>query len=407
MTKVFRHSNRDAVLPALALLQGALAPLLLRAPPAACWVLIAVALWWNSNTISHIHLHNPLFRARWLSRLFSLYLTLLLAVPQELWRERHLWHHAGEPAHRGYHPLVRGCEPVGARRRPLSRYGRLEIALVALSWGILLLSSPGFFLGSYLPGYLLGMGLCLLQGHYEHAGLDLAAAPGISYYGALYNLIWFNDGYHAEHHRHPGEHWSRLPVRRAAAPVGVRLESPLPPVLRWLSQVGTALNQAQAALLCQLERLALRPGPMQRFMLRSHEQALRALLPALADRPLRRIAIIGGGLFPRTALVLRRLLPQSELTIVDRDERHLAQARQLLGDQAHVRFRRETFDASATERAGFDLLVVPLGFAGDRDALYRRPPGPVLIHDWLWRRRGQAGVVVSRLLLKRLNLVRP
>jgi hypothetical protein len=57
--------------------------------------------------------------------------------------------------------------------------------------------------------------------------------------------------------------------------------------------------------------------------------------------------------------------------------------------------------------AGCDLIVFPLAFVGDRQALYRDPPAPaVLIHDWLWRRRGQSATV-SLFLLKRLNLVRP
>ena len=51
--------------------------------------------------------------------------------------------------------------------------------------------------------------------------------------------------------------------------------------------------------------------------------------------------------------------------------------------------------------------MFPLAFIGDRAAIYRHPPAPVvLIHDWLWRPHGR-GAVVSLLLLKRLNLVRP
>jgi hypothetical protein len=54
----------------------------------------------------------------------------------------------------------------------------------------------------------------------------------------------------------------------------------------------------------------------------------------------------------------------------------------------------------------FDLVVFPLSFEGDRDALYDRPPArTVIIHDWLWRKRGVSGIV-SVALLKRLNLVR-
>ena len=53
-----------------------------------------------------------------------------------------------------------------------------------------------------------------------------------------------------------------------------------------------------------------------------------------------------------------------------------------------------------------DLLVIPLGFDGDRQLLYDSPPAPlVLIHDWMWNRHA-AGVPISWLLLKRLNLVR-
>jgi len=54
----------------------------------------------------------------------------------------------------------------------------------------------------------------------------------------------------------------------------------------------------------------------------------------------------------------------------------------------------------------FDVVVLPLSFEGDRDALYDRPPARiVIIHDWLWRKRGVSGIV-SVALLKRLNLVR-
>ena len=52
-----------------------------------------------------------------------------------------------------------------------------------------------------------------------------------------------------------------------------------------------------------------------------------------------------------------------------------------------------------------DLVVVPLALRGSKAEFYRTPPAPhVLIHDWLWRPRG-GSMVVSWLLLKRLNLV--
>jgi hypothetical protein len=56
---------------------------------------------------------------------------------------------------------------------------------------------------------------------------------------------------------------------------------------------------------------------------------------------------------------------------------------------------------------GFDLLVFPLSYSGDRGDLYAQPPAPaVIVHDWIWRRRGRSAVV-SPWLLKRVNLVKP
>jgi hypothetical protein len=32
----------------------------------------------------------------------------------------------------------------------------------------------------------------------------------VSTYHRLYNLIWFNNGYHAEHHYRPRTHWTKM-----------------------------------------------------------------------------------------------------------------------------------------------------------------------------------------------------
>ena len=50
-----------------------------------------------------------------------------------------------------------------------------------------------------------------------------------------------------------------------------------------------------------------------------------------------------------------------------------------------------------------DLVVIPLAFDGDRAALYTHPPAPaVIVHDWIWRKRGDSRIV-SVALLKRIN----
>ena len=72
-----------------------------------------------------------------------------------------------------------------------------------------------------------------------------------------------------------------------------------------------------------------------------------------------------------------------------------------------VDFRQQFYDSCDASGLGrdLDLLIIPLAFEGDRSAIYQRPPARhVVVHDWLWRQRG-VGVVISWMLLKRLNLV--
>jgi hypothetical protein len=169
-----------------------------------------------------------------------------------------------------------------------------------------------------------------------------------------------------------------------------------------------------ARLLTWLEHLALRPGRIQRFMLATHRAALAELLPRLSafrGGPPQHIAVVGGGLFPRTALLLAELVPGCRLVLIDADAGHLRLARErLLASglplSGRVRFEHGFFDPADPERyRGFDLVVVPLAFVGSRAALCARGGPALLVHDWIWRRRGAASAVISPLLLKRLNLL--
>lgn len=369
---VLRYSQRDAILIALSLVYGAL---LLSAPSA---ILIAVGLWWTANTVAHNFIHTPFFRARAFNRAYSVFLSVLMGVPQGLWRARHLHHHA--ELRREDRPDRHGREwnppaPAGLWTRDVI----VECAVVLAMWLVLAAADARFFWLVYAPGYIAGLALCSMQGHFEHLG------GTTSHYGRLYNFFFFNDGYHAEHHRRPGEHWTRLPREpRADAPA-----SRWPPVLRWLD----------AFSLDALERLVLRSRRLQRFVLAAHERAFTSLLPRLP--PVHRVTIVGGGLFPRSALVVRRLLPDAEVTVVDARREHLDIAARFLPEAIDLQHR--LFDPARPDAA--DLVVIPLAFIGDRERVYSHPPArATLVHDWMWRPRG-GGVRVSWLLLKRLNLV--
>ena len=355
LLKQTRWAQWDALLIALALVHGGL---LLVWPSTA---LIAVGLWWNANTISHNFIHRPFFRTAALNRAYSCYLSLLLGFPQSLWRARHLAHH-------------------GVRDRRELGLAPPDFCSVVALWGTLIILAPHFTLTVYLPGYVFGIGLCYLQGHYEHA------RGSVSHYGRLYNFLFFNDGYHIEHHACPGMHWRELPRQRA---IKVR-SSRYPAVLRWLEIIN----------LCALERLVLRSPALQRFVISRHERAMGRLLIELP--PIRRVGIVGGGLFPRTALILGRRLPEASLVLIDLSADNLAIARRFV--RGEVEYINKEFDPS--EPCDFDLLIIPLSFAGNRRMIYQQPPAPaVLAHDWIWRPQG-ASVAVSWLLLKRLNLVK-
>src|SRR5262249_62425864 len=115
-----------------------------------------------------------------------------------------------------------------------------------------------------------------------------------------------------------------------------------------------------------------------------------------------RAAIVGGGLFPRTALILRRLLPEAKLVVIDADAANIETARSFpLGD---TEFVYERYDPA--RHSDFDLVVIPLAYVGDKTVLRRSPPvANLLIHEWIWR-RGPRSAVVSAFLLKRLVLVK-
>jgi fatty acid desaturase len=357
---LLRYSAWDAIFVAISIL-----------PPLAGWFMpsipvVALGIWWSSNTFSHNFIHLPFFRLPLLNRAYSLYLSLILGFPQTLWRDRHLAHHRSQTL------IFRWSGQLIA-----------EFMLVFALWGALLRFAPRFFFLIYIPGYCVGLGLCYIHGYFEHS------RGTTSHYGALYNFLFFNDGFHVEHHAHPGEHWKQLPMHRQLGAA----ESRWSPVLRWLEVINIEA----------LERISVRWKVLQEFLLFTHKHALQRLVSELPNP--RRIVVVGGGLFPRTAILLSRMFPESGITIVDGSAENIETAKGFLRSiPGNFNFEHRTYICRSTESA--DLVVIPLSFMGDRQAIYENPPAPVvLVHDWIWSKRGQS-VVVSVLLLKRLNLLR-
>ncbi len=348
---------------ALALLALPAAALVVASSP---W-LPALALWWTGNTVAHHAAHRRFFVGRRAEAGFRCALTLLLGVPQRLWQRLHLAHHAGR--------AFRWRGDAALRR---------EAAVLAAAAATLACIAPGRLLAVHLPGVALGLLLAALHGRGEHARGTTDQRT------RWWNVPMLNDGWHAEHHAAPGRHWRDLPD----APLPDARCSALPPPLRWLEAL------RPAAWLDAAERLVLRSPWLRARVLAAHRRALAhelAGLPAPA-----RVLVVGGGLFPRSALLLRERFPRARITVVDGEPRHLALAAPLLPTGVET---RAAWFTPALVRCG-DLVVLPLALRGARAPLLANAAARVLVHEWAWRSPG-TGCVVAWWLCKRVRLIEP
>jgi hypothetical protein len=326
---------------------------------------IGIGIWWLLNTVSHNFIHQPFFKSRRANRFFAFFLSILTLIPHRLWSDKHLAHHAGR-----------------SWRFRFSRELACQSVLLALLWSAILISNYRFVFTSVGPGFLLAMALCWLQGYFEHA------TGTTSHYSKLYNRVFFNDGFHIEHHEHPALHWTALP--------GIRQNfrsSKWPAVLRWCDWLN--LNG--------LETVVTRFPFLQRGMTVTHEKAVRKLVED--RRPPKHVVIIGGGLFPRTALVVHAIWPAAAVTIIDSNPRHLAMCRRWLrGDEILVCKR-----VSSDSLPEADMVFVPLAFDQDKGAIYECSEQQcVVLHDWVWNTRADRvarSTIPSIFLFKRLNLL--
>ena len=214
-----------------------------------CLCLYSIGISWNINGVSHNFLHTPFFRWKPLNYAFSLLESVAIGFSQTFYTWVHLRHHEGNSDRPGPDGETRDWlsiyrhgkdgQPENVwgyvfksffrdgggsiykalkERRPFdAEWGRVEIAAVALffiamvvvNWKAVLCMVPFYYFGECLSN---------LNGYYEHLNgdPDEPIAWGVSTYAPIYNLTWFNNGHHAEHHYRPAVHWTRLPAMRRA-----------------------------------------------------------------------------------------------------------------------------------------------------------------------------------------------
>jgi fatty acid desaturase len=206
-------------------------------------LLYAVSISWNINGISHNFIHNAYFKSNVLNRLFSLIESVTMVFSQTFYDTVHRRHHIGNSDRQdengntidwlSIYRYGKNGEPENVWAYTFKSYFRDDPGLIYqeikrrsqfLAWyGVfeivfsITVAIIGFILNwkfmiFMLPFYYLGHCLSSLNGWYEHwqANPDLPIAWGVSSYSWLYNFVWFNNGYHAEHHYRPKHHWTKM-----------------------------------------------------------------------------------------------------------------------------------------------------------------------------------------------------
>jgi fatty acid desaturase len=201
---------------------------------------------WNLQCISHNFIHNPFFSNRWLNRLFGVLESLAIGMPHQLYHHYHMNHHWGDNDAKGPDGSTRDWSSIyrygkGDAPEPFWRYclfsffrvevtpvlrvaikhGKANVVQVVVEtlalggfWLLMGLVDWRYFCFFYLPSFFLGWVISYAEGYLEHFG----AQPGnpyansVSSYNWLYNVLWFNNGYHQEHHWDPKTHWTRVPL---------------------------------------------------------------------------------------------------------------------------------------------------------------------------------------------------
>jgi fatty acid desaturase len=254
--RIFRHSAWDAVPAALVFAHLGLLLAFFVAWPHLGWParlagagLYAAAIGWNQDSVAHNFIHNPFFTSKTLNRLTEFALTLENGVPQTMYRWVHMRHHAGnsdrpDAEGRTVDPISIYRFGAAGRAEPMLSYvlkgfwrddGPFEVArqirarrpeearralqefwvLVAAYGGLFVLRWD--FVATLAPFYWLGQTFSVLIAYYEHLGADpdTPIAAGVSTYDGVYNILFLNNGYHAEHHHRPKQHWTQMAALRA------------------------------------------------------------------------------------------------------------------------------------------------------------------------------------------------
>jgi len=239
---IFKHSKKDLLLVTICIL-NVLAIIAMAAifndisSLKAIGVAVVIIGFYCTNyqCVSHNFIHNNFFVNKKLNKVFSVLNSMAMGLPQTLYYHHHMNHHRFTNSEKDISSLFNHSkEEVEEGILSYSFIGFFRIDLLALAkkakkkedknlliletlgvlafWGFLISLDWKFFLTFYLPVWYLGQVAALMENYFEHYGTKPGdrKTDSVSCYGKLYNLLWFNNGYHQEHHYSPTVHWTRI-----------------------------------------------------------------------------------------------------------------------------------------------------------------------------------------------------
>ncbi len=239
---IFKHSNKDLLLVLICfsnitlLVFGALFFIELSVIQNILAGVALVAFYCtNYQCVSHNFIHNNFFKSGIFNKIFSIINSMAMGLPQTLYYHHHMNHHRHTNGEKDISSLFTHSKSdkeegilsysfIGFFRIDLLALAKktkkradkqllvMEILGVLSFWLVLVAISWKFFVFFYLPVWYLGQVAALMENYFEHYG----TAPGdrktdsVSCYSRLYNILWFNNGYHQEHHYAPTVHWTKI-----------------------------------------------------------------------------------------------------------------------------------------------------------------------------------------------------
>ena len=248
---LFRHSLLDLILVVIAFAHVAAIGATMYYYDSLGWpALVAIGIGLicltstNYQCVAHNFIHNAFFSQNFLNQAFGILNSLSLGMPQTLYHFHHLNHHKYNSDYRD--PETNECKDFSslyrfsrkpdraeniwtysligpfrfdlgvlfqiARQKNLGWLVALEtIALVAFYAGLAYWNWQAFLI-YFVPVFFLGQSAALAENYLEHKGADPSSrlTDSVSCYNGMYNFLWFNNGYHQEHHYRPYVHWTKI-----------------------------------------------------------------------------------------------------------------------------------------------------------------------------------------------------